>query len=31
LPITGYEHGDDLDAALRNGYTALGPLRVWLK
>ncbi len=31
LPITGYEHGDDLEAALRNGYTALGPLRVWLK
>lgn len=31
LPITGYERGDDLDAALRNGYTALGPLRVWLK
>ncbi|MFI6301589.1 hypothetical protein ACIBCH_06960 [Amycolatopsis thailandensis] len=31
LPITGYESGEDLDAALRNGYTALGPLRVWLK
>lgn len=31
LPITGYEHGEDLDAALRAGYTALGPLRVWLK
>ncbi|WP_410577652.1 hypothetical protein [Amycolatopsis sp. lyj-108] len=31
LPITGYERGDDLDAALRNGYTALGPLRIWLK
>lgn len=31
LPITGYERGDDLEAALRNGYTALGPLRVWLK
>ncbi|OXM45517.1 hypothetical protein CFP71_38585 [Amycolatopsis thailandensis] len=31
LPITGYERGEDLDAALRNGYTALGPLRVWLK
>ncbi len=28
LPITGYERGDDLDAALRSGYTALGPLRV---
>jgi hypothetical protein len=25
-----YTHGD-LDAALRNGYTALGPLRIWLK
>ncbi|GAB3708465.1 hypothetical protein GCM10027598_12880 [Amycolatopsis oliviviridis] len=31
LPITGYERGEDLDAALRNGYTTLGPLRVWLK
>lgn len=31
LPITGYERGEDLDAALRDGYTALGPLRVWLK
>ncbi|MFD9406869.1 hypothetical protein ACFWBN_07565 [Streptomyces sp. NPDC059989] len=30
LPIVGYEHGDDLDAALRNGFTAIGPLRVWL-
>ncbi|WP_244162498.1 hypothetical protein [Amycolatopsis regifaucium] len=31
LPITGYERGDDLAAALRAGYTALGPLRIWLK
>ncbi|MER6670412.1 hypothetical protein ABT256_38045 [Amycolatopsis japonica] len=25
------ERGEDLDAALRDGYTALGPLRGWLK
>ncbi|MFC9295413.1 hypothetical protein ACFTWH_28365 [Streptomyces sp. NPDC057011] len=31
LPVVGYEHGDDLDAALRNGFTDLGPLRVWLR
>ncbi|MDX6760640.1 MULTISPECIES: hypothetical protein [Streptomyces] len=30
LPVVGYEHGEDLDAALRNGFTAIGPLRVWL-
>ncbi|MFD6228151.1 hypothetical protein ACFWFZ_14905 [Streptomyces sp. NPDC060232] len=30
LPVVGYEHGEDLDAALRNGFTAVGPLRVWL-
>ncbi|MFF9864012.1 hypothetical protein ACF1G0_01040 [Streptomyces sp. NPDC013953] len=29
-PVVGYEHGDDLDAALRHGFTATGPLRVWL-
>ncbi|MFG2876548.1 hypothetical protein ACGFYU_16415 [Streptomyces sp. NPDC048337] len=31
LPVVGYEHGDDLDAAVRNGFTVLGPLRVWLR
>lgn len=29
LPVVGYESGDDLDAALRAGFTTLGPLRVW--
>ncbi|MCY0940315.1 hypothetical protein [Streptomyces antarcticus] len=30
LPVVGYESGDDLDAALRAGFTTLGPLRVWI-
>ncbi|MFG2981588.1 hypothetical protein ACGFYQ_10065 [Streptomyces sp. NPDC048258] len=30
LPVVGYEAGDDLDAAVRAGFTPLGPLRVWL-
>ncbi|MFI2412053.1 hypothetical protein [Streptomyces sp. NPDC018947] len=30
LPLVGYEHGDDLAHALAGGFTALGPLRVWL-
>ncbi|MFF5449176.1 hypothetical protein [Streptomyces sp. NPDC012888] len=30
LPIVGYEAGDDLDAAVRNGFSPVGPLRVWL-
>ncbi|MET9883081.1 hypothetical protein ABZZ20_07910 [Streptomyces sp. NPDC006430] len=30
LPVVGYEAGDDLDTAVRHGFTALGPLRVWL-
>lgn len=30
LPVVGYESGDDLDTAARHGFTALGPLRVWL-
>jgi hypothetical protein len=29
LPLVGYEHGDDLGAALATGFTGLGPLRVW--
>ncbi|MEV8567066.1 hypothetical protein AB0436_16085 [Streptomyces sp. NPDC051322] len=29
-PVVGYEHGPDLAAALRLGFTAAGPLRVWL-
>lgn len=31
LPVVGYEHGEDLDTALRAGFTAVGPLRVWLR
>jgi len=31
LPVVGYEHGADLDAALAAGFTNLGPLRVWLR
>ena len=26
----GYERGDDLDAALAGGHTAVGELRVWV-
>jgi hypothetical protein len=29
-PIVGYESGDDLAAARRNGFEVLGPLRVWI-
>lgn len=31
MPIVGYEHGEDLQAALANGFTAIGSLRVWLR
>jgi hypothetical protein len=31
LPVVGYEHGDDLAAALRHGFAPIGPLRVWLR
>lgn len=30
LPVVGYEHGDGLAAALRHGFTEVGPLRIWL-
>jgi hypothetical protein len=30
LPVVGYEHGDDLDAAMRHGFEPIGPLRVWM-
>ncbi|MFE9764474.1 hypothetical protein ACFYPC_08060 [Streptomyces sp. NPDC005808] len=30
LPVVGYEHGDDLAAAVRQGFEPVGPLRVWL-
>ncbi|MFE5911714.1 hypothetical protein ACFQ6B_21910 [Streptomyces wedmorensis] len=29
-PLVGYESGDDLPPALAAGFTATGPLRVWL-
>ncbi|MGW1962525.1 hypothetical protein ACWCPD_19885 [Streptomyces sp. NPDC001935] len=29
LPVVGYEQGDDLAAALRHGFEAIGPLRIW--
>ncbi|MBR8642376.1 hypothetical protein KEF29_31235 [Streptomyces tuirus] len=31
LPVVGYEHGDDLTAAVRLGFEPVGPLRVWLR
>nr|WP_189295887.1 hypothetical protein [Streptomyces cinerochromogenes] len=31
LPVVGYEHGADLEAAVRHGFEAVGPLRVWLR
>ncbi|GGZ02568.1 hypothetical protein [Streptomyces poonensis] len=31
LPVVGYEHGEDLDAAMRHGFESLGPLRVWVQ
>jgi len=30
LPVVGYEHGDDLKAAVRQGFEPVGPLRIWL-
>lgn len=30
VPVVGYEHGDDLAAAVRQGCDTVGPLRVWL-
>ncbi|MFF8938780.1 hypothetical protein ACF08O_29485 [Streptomyces paradoxus] len=30
LPVVGYERGEDLAAALRHGFEAVGPLRVWV-
>ncbi|MET9599965.1 hypothetical protein [Streptomyces sp. NPDC006459] len=31
LDVVGYEHGEDLEAALRAGFTPIGPVRVWLR
>ncbi|GAA4971825.1 hypothetical protein [Kineococcus glutinatus] len=30
-PLSGYESGDDLDAALAGGFEAVGELRVWVR
>ena len=30
LPVVGYEHGDDLTAAVRHGFEPIGALRIWL-
>ncbi|MFJ1899225.1 MULTISPECIES: hypothetical protein [unclassified Streptomyces] len=30
VPVVGYEHGDDLESALRHGFEPVGPLRIWL-
>ncbi|MFG3056650.1 hypothetical protein ACGFZP_37630 [Kitasatospora sp. NPDC048239] len=30
LPVVGYEHGDDLAAAVRHGFEPVGPLRIWI-
>lgn len=30
LPMVGYEHGDDLTAAVSHGFEPIGPLRIWL-
>ncbi|MFD4526781.1 hypothetical protein ACFWP7_23165 [Streptomyces sp. NPDC058470] len=30
LPVVGYEHGNDLAAAVRQGFEPVGPLRIWL-
>ncbi|MFJ6697991.1 hypothetical protein ACIQM4_18250 [Streptomyces sp. NPDC091272] len=31
LPLVGYEHGQDLTAAVRHGFQPVAPLRVWLR
>jgi hypothetical protein len=31
VPVVGYEHGEDLEAAVRHGFEPVGPLRVWLR
>ena len=31
LPAVGYERGPALDAALAEGFSVLGPLRVWVR
>jgi hypothetical protein len=29
-PVVGYDHGDNLAAAVRHGFEPVGPLRVWI-
>lgn len=31
LPVVGYEHGQDLAAAVRHGFQAVAPMRIWLQ
>lgn len=31
LPIVGYERSENVEHAVRQGFTPIGPLRVWLK
>ncbi|WP_243369055.1 hypothetical protein [Microvirga solisilvae] len=31
MPLVGYERGNDLDAACRNGFRPIGTLRVWVR
>ncbi|WP_306336618.1 hypothetical protein [Streptomyces sp. KL118A] len=31
VPVVGYEHGETLAAAVRQGFEPVGPLRVWLR
>ncbi|WP_244177564.1 hypothetical protein [Streptomyces atriruber] len=31
VPVVGYEHGEALAAAVRQGFEPVGPLRVWLR
>jgi hypothetical protein len=31
LPLVGYEHDEDLEAALASGFTEIGSLRIWLR
>lgn len=31
VPLVGYERGEGLEAALRNGFQRIGPLRIWYR
>ncbi len=30
LPVVGYEHGENLAAAVRHGFRPIAPLRIWV-